>query len=296
MDLVGALVNSLVEGTRRPDEIVVVDNTLTADSPPPTRDHPGVTRFLQPALGLNVAGARNAGWRTVSADLVVFIDDDNTVAPAMLEHLEAFAALPGVGLLAPVSYSALHPEMVWCGGIARSMWTTRTRFLHNGANQLPSVGSWETLDMPNCFALPRAVLEAVGGFDAEVFPFHYEEADLGERVRRRGLRAIVVRDAGVFHQVDVNTSAGGLPGREMARAFGRDGGRRVRALSRSRVRFHRRHGSAPQRVASLGLFIPAWLLIASLDVLVTAGPLGRHLRVVAELWRGAVEGMAARVG
>ena len=291
MDVVRGLVESLMSGTRRPDEVVVVDNAPKQADRDPGREFFDAVQVIDAGLGLNVAAARDLGWRASRSDLVLFIDDDNTVAPGALATLEAFAGEPLVGMLAPVIYSAGAPDRVWCGGVSRSMWTTHTRFLHHGAVRLPAGRSWDTLDMPNAFAVPRPVLEAVGGFDVENFPFHYEEADLGERIRRRGLRAIVVRDAAVYHQVDIGTSAGGRPGRELARAVTRDGAGRVRALSRSRVRFHWRYSRGLQRAVSLGIFIPAWLLISSADTLLAQVPLRQRAQAVWELWRGALDGI-----
>ena len=80
----------------------------------------------------------------------------------------------------------------------------------HGQWQLPDEQTWPTDDMPDAFAVPRTVLEAVGGLDEERFPFHYDEADLGARIRALGFRGVVVRDARVRHYSRVKLSIGDI--------------------------------------------------------------------------------------
>jgi glycosyltransferase involved in cell wall biosynthesis len=82
-------------------ETLLIDN---ASSPALTRDEflahapPNVRVLQESALGLTAA--RRTGLRASSAEVIVFIDDDNVLAPDYLEQtLAAFARLPRVGAL-----------------------------------------------------------------------------------------------------------------------------------------------------------------------------------------------------
>ena len=237
-------------------------------------------------LRCNLAGARNTGWRSTPADLYLFVDDDNTVAPGTVEELARAASEPSIGLVAPVIYDATPPNRIWCGGVRRSMWTTRTKFLFRNTSGPPTTEPWATDEMPDAFAVPRKVLLKVDGFDEANFPFHYDEADLGARIRRLGLLAVVVPTAVVWHGGGTSSD----PGAEMIRAFRLSGPTRVSRMAHARVQFHAMHSSLIQAVVALAIFIPAYTLITATRTLLIAESLGARLAVVSALIRGFATG------
>lgn len=242
-----ALLVSLSKGLRVPDEVIVVDNDPVRSAFPQPIEGLAV-RVVHAGLGVSVAGARNEGWRAATSGLCVFIDDDNEVEHGAIAEL-ARAFEPGdVGLDGPVIYSG-SLGTIWCAGIRRSRWTGQTHNLLGGRSSLPDAPNWPTEDMPDAFAVPRLVLEELGGFDDRRFPIHYEEADLGVRIRNLGLRAIVVRDAKVFHYGWVGLSPGGA----LVRATASHGAERARQMALSRIRFHFLHSRARAREHSRAL-------------------------------------------
>jgi GT2 family glycosyltransferase len=280
------LLNSLFSGTVVPDEVVVVDN----DPQPSCVPHwPSAwpVRVIHAGLGLNLAGARNAGWRAAKSDVCIFLDDDNVVGETTLAHLQCAATRSDVGLAAPVIYDAGRPELVWCAGTYRSKWTTRTRFLYRGS-ALPAANAWPTEDMPDAFAIPRRILDLVGGFDEQTFPFHYDEADICERIRGRGYRAIVVREARVWHSGGTASDAGA----EAIRAFQISGPRRVSLMTRARVLFHKKHSRGVQRLVAVGVFAPIYAALVSVACLRQPGTLSLKLRVSRAVFEGLAEGFA----
>ena len=288
-DMLRALLLSLRTGTRVPDEVVVVDNDPAGSASPEPIEGLHV-RVIQAGLGLNVAGARNVGWKESSSDIAFFIDDDNVVEPKAIAELARSFEIGDVGLAGPIIYAG-DGGTIWCAGITRSSWTGFTRCLLSGGTELPSESTWLTEDMPDAFAVPRDVLEAVGGFDEQRFPIHYEEADLGARIRECGLRTIVVRDARVRHYGWVGLSAG----RAMVRATVSHGEGRARQMALSRIRFHARHSRGLHRVSSVGLFIPVWLVVTSMACLPARAPLISRLTTVRAIWAGAIAGYAELV-
>jgi glycosyltransferase involved in cell wall biosynthesis/GT2 family glycosyltransferase len=284
---VARLLAGLAGGSRVPDEVVVVDNDSSGT------DHfqapAGLNvRTLRAGLGLNLAGARNRGWQDTTSDLCVFIDDDNEVARDTIEELAlAASANPQIGLLGPVILERARPKLVWCAGTRRSMWTTRTYFMHRGEECTSLANMWPTDDMPDALAIPMHVLHATGGFDELTFPFHYDEGDVACRIRALGYRTVVVGSARVWHAGGVMTD----PGMEMIRAWQLNGSRRVRLMVRARVLFHSRHSRGPQRLVALSVGIPTYVAIVAAACLRCRRVLLRvRVATICAIFAGAADG------
>jgi Glycosyl transferase family 2 len=291
-DLLARLVDSLFSGDRLPDEVIVVDNDPAGSAAVEPGTRP--VRIIHGGHGLNLPAARNEGWRSTNADLCVFMDDDNTIEPGAIASLSSACTDPNVGLAGPVILAG-DEATVWCGGIWRSKWTGVTRCMHYGKTDLPIKTAWETAGMPNAFAVPRFVLQAVEGLD-ERFAFHNDEADLSERIARLGLQSIVVRDAAVRHYGFVGSSPAlrdGLaddPGAAMVRATMTHGPLRARLMSRGRVLFHRKHSHGLQRLSTLCVFVPLWGLWAMISCFRADAPTWARLSSVRAILGGLYEG------
>ena len=287
------LLTSLRTGSQQPDEIIVVDNDPDGTARVPLVGTISI-RVLRAGLGLNLAGARNMGARAVSSELCVFIDDDNAVDTDALAVLARAFQDSEVAFAGPLIFAA-DSGKVWCGGVRRSPWSTRTTMLYMGQLEegLPAATRWPTADMPDCLAVRTSVLRQAGGFDEQAFPFHYDEADLCERLRRAGVQPYVLRAATVRHY---GFTESGNAGAELVAAFRRHGVSRVRLMVRARIWYHRRHGVGLSRFTALGIGVPGWIAVAV--VLVVSKE--RDLRVVRMIiWamaRGLLEGYCQRPG
>ena len=192
-EMLQSLLVSLSRGTRVPDEVIVVDND------PEQSAHPAPVaglnvRVLHAGLGISLAGARNAGWRSAGSDICFFIDDDNIVDADAVGALAEACHDSTVGLAAPVVFAG-DSGTIWCAGITRSLWTGQTRCILGGESDAPADSVWDTDDMPDAFAVPRTVLERLDGFDETHFPIHYDESDFTARIRSLGLHNVVVGNA-----------------------------------------------------------------------------------------------------
>ena len=279
-----ALLDSLSKGTRVPDEVIVVDNDPQRSAhPEPT---PGLPlRIIHAGFGLNPTGARNVGWRSTSSTLCFFIDDDNVVEPEAIEQLALVFDDREVGFAGPLIYSG-DEAIIWCGGIRRSAWTTRTIWPLHGESNPPDEPTWPTEDMPDAFAVPRAILETLNGLDEERFPIYYEEADLGARIRNLGLRGVVVRDVRIRHYGWVGLSIGDT----IVRATISNGPERARRMARHRIRFHTLHYRGLERLIALGVFIPMWTIATSVACLRADGSWKIRLTAAQAIVVGALEG------
>lgn len=179
-------------------EVIVIDDPIDDDSE-------AVAAAIAPFAGRlevrhlhregrGVSAARNAGWQAAQAPLVLFLGDDILGAPTLLaEHVTWHEERGGplVGVLGLVT---------WAGEIAT---TPFMRWLEHGYQfNYPAIrgdaASWADFYTAN-ISLPRQALEAVGGFDAERYPFLYEDLDLGYRLHQRGFRLLYNRRARAEH-------------------------------------------------------------------------------------------------
>jgi FkbM family methyltransferase len=277
------LLASLRAGSVVPDEVVVVDND--PDGPVDLSDAPLPVKVIHLGVGLNLAKARNTGWRATTADVCIFVDDDNVVDPGMVAALLAAIETPGVGLVTPVIYAG-DSDRVWLGGTSRSVWTGITRCQYHGRSGLPDADTWPTHGAPDLSAVRRDVLEETGGFEEHRFPMGEDEADLFMRLTRRGLTSVVVKQAVARHHGFVTEN----PGEALVRATMIHGPERVRLMTRGRVWYQRVHSPLLTKVTTLGVFIPLWATGTALACLLVRAPFSARRRAVAALAGGLREG------
>jgi glycosyltransferase involved in cell wall biosynthesis len=132
-----------------------------------------------------VSAARNAGWHAARSRLVMFIGDDILPAPGMLaEHLDWHRCHPEeeVGVLGRVEWAGelrVTPFMRW---LERGI---QFDYGSLGGGEAP----WTHFYTANV-SLKRAMLERIGGFDQDRFPFLYEDLDVGRRLSNHGFRLL----------------------------------------------------------------------------------------------------------
>jgi GT2 family glycosyltransferase len=164
-------------------EVVIVEDAKNeAPLPdPPATLHVRTLRAERPGA----SDARNAGWRAAMHPVALFLGDDIVPAPDMLaRHLAHHEGNPrdDVGVLGHVA---------WARELKR---TAFMAWLDNGIQfDYPSIRGTEA--GPGHFytaniSVKRTALERVNGFDAETFPFGYEDIDLGLRLFEDGFRLI----------------------------------------------------------------------------------------------------------
>lgn len=151
---------ALDNGTRKPDAVAVLD---------------------APA-GAGPAAARNLGAAECEADVLVFVDSDVEVHPEALALIERrFVADPELAaIFGAYDDDPAHPAL-----------TSRYRNLLHHHVHAGAAGEAETF-WAGLGAVRRERFEAVGGFDAELFPEpSIEDIELGMRLRRDGARIVL---------------------------------------------------------------------------------------------------------
>lgn len=185
---ISQLIGSLLRQTRRPDEIILVDDgsqDKTAEIIQGyTRQHSFIKYIHQPNKG--PAAARNRAWRSTEAEICVFTDGDCVPEPGWIETLLGAFAGSDAGAVAG-TYKTLNPESILARFIGLEIaW----RYRHVKGN-VDVHGSYN-------LAVKRKVLEAVGGFN-ETYPFPSgEDWDLSYKISRR-YKILYIPEAVVGH-------------------------------------------------------------------------------------------------
>lgn len=199
-DALARTVAALEAETLAPDEfeVIVVDDPVDDDSDAVANALAVEQRRLRirhlHRENRGVSAARNTGWRAAQSPLVMFLGDDILASRRLLEeHLDWHGTRdrPDVGVLGHVRWASEIKVTAFM------QWLERGYQFDYGAIQ-GDEASWAHFYTAN-ISLPRALLEDVGGFDEERFPFLYEDLDLGYRLNERGFTLLYNRRATAEH-------------------------------------------------------------------------------------------------
>jgi GT2 family glycosyltransferase len=184
-------------------EIVVVDDVSTDGTAEAIKASFPDVLLIRNMTTSFVSHTRNMGMANASGDLLFLVDDDNVLDPQCISMLvEAFLTHPAAGLIGPIMYYLRDPNRIWCAGIDRSMVTSVTKIV--GRDEMDT-GQYSTImpskDFPNAFMISKKALEKAGGFNEDLFPFHYEESDIAERIRRAGFDILLQPKAKDWHDI-----------------------------------------------------------------------------------------------
>ncbi|KAA9132917.1 glycosyltransferase family 2 protein [Microbacterium caowuchunii] len=216
-------VRSLLETTRTPLEVIVVDNGSSDDSVDLLRAGFPDVDVIEAGENLGFAAGVNLGVARSRAPYVLLLNPDTTSLPGAVDALMAFAkhhphyGLYGGRTLRPDG--TLDPSSCWG---AMSIWSLfcfatglSTVFKRSAVFDPESLGSWardavrEVPIITGCLLLiSRSAWDDLGGMDEHFF-LYGEDADFSRRARRAGHRPVIVPDATIVHAVGGSTASSG---------------------------------------------------------------------------------------
>jgi glycosyltransferase involved in cell wall biosynthesis len=186
----GACLHSLLAQTRRPDEILVINNASTDETRAVALQIPHVRVVDEPRKGLVVA--RETARREARGDLLVYVDADCRAPLTWLARVEQrFASTPDlIALSGPYRY---YDWDRWGRLLIAAYDVTVAPATQLLVKYLLRIG---TIFYGGNFAVRREALDRIGGFDTSI-EFHGEDTNVGRRLLATG-KVGLYRDCYVF--------------------------------------------------------------------------------------------------
>lgn len=181
-------------------EMLVIDNGSTDGSVNDVERNYPPFRVVHLGSNLGAGGARNAGLREASSDLILFIDNDVAMTAACIDELvSALSAHPQAALAAAAVVYAHQRDTVQYDGAECHFLGIQTLLDENRpVGELDPVVRKVGSIVTCCFLADRARLPADVTFDEDFF-YQLEDHDFGVRVRARGPEILSVPTAICYH-------------------------------------------------------------------------------------------------
>jgi len=289
------LINSILQSNYPQDklELIVVDDASTDGTYEEIRAKFPVVKIIRNQKETLLAASRNIGIKNANGKYIFLIDDDNVIDKNCIKELvKTLVSDPRIGIVGPIMYYYEQPDVIWCAGIKRNMTTS---FFSVIGKDMIDKGQFagkliESDDFPNAFMIKREVLEKVGLFDENAFPIHYDEADLGERVRRAGYKIVCNPKAKVWHDIP-------LLDKEKATQHYVSSSLRAYYTARNRIIFHKKYSKKLQFLIYIIVF--NWIITLYYLQIIILNPLKTprdRLKITKAYIRGIIDGIKFQEG
>jgi N-acetylglucosaminyl-diphospho-decaprenol L-rhamnosyltransferase len=195
------LLSALLNQLGPEDELVVVDNASSDDSPNIARQAGERVRLLETGANLGFAGGCHAGARATRAPLLLFINPDSQPEEGCLDQLRAAAAAhPTWGAW---QAAVLLPDgnINTDGGIVHYLGMGWAGDCGKPKASLPEGPREVGFPSGAALVVRRSTWEQLGGLDSSYF-LYGEDLDLGLRVWLAGQGVGVVPSARVIHRYE----------------------------------------------------------------------------------------------
>ena len=180
-----ATLHSVLEQTRRPDEIVVVDDGSTDDSASIAQSMGSAVTVIRQA-NRGESTARNVGLHRTQSDYVVFVDADDLLASESIAHfIGAIDRAPGVVAVMGTAMFTEDPAV------------TFDRNLPQDDSFFPTIVR-TNFGPPHCWCTPRDLALSVGGFREDLCLS--EDWEFWARIALTGVRLVPVPYVGALYR------------------------------------------------------------------------------------------------
>lgn len=168
-----------------------------------------VTKIIDTGENLGFAKANNIGIREAKkngSDYILLLNDDTVVAKDFLDILvEAGENNHDAGMLGPNIYLYKEPQKIWFSGAKFDKKTVGISFTNAGEiNTDKTLETQETDFITGCTVLvKKEIIEKIGLLDERFF-IYWEDVDWGLRVKKAGMKNLVIPRSKIWHKVTVS--------------------------------------------------------------------------------------------
>jgi GT2 family glycosyltransferase/glycosyltransferase involved in cell wall biosynthesis len=180
-------------------EIIVVDDCSTDGTAESVPRIPGVV-YLRNETNYGFIASCNRGAEKARGKYLIFLNNDTLVRRGWLRALlDTFALESGAGI---VGSKLIYPDgrLQEAGGI---IWQDASGWNYGKFDdpEKPEYSYLREVDYCSAAALmiPKALFDAVGGFDSRYAPAYYEDTDLAFKVRQAGYKVLYQPLSEVIH-------------------------------------------------------------------------------------------------
>ncbi len=275
-------VDSYLESSYRPLEIIVVDN----GSNPPlatwfTKKYPNV-RLVISEFNIGAAAGRNLGLKEAKGDYILFSDDDAYADTDMVKNLvSVFKENPNAGIVQPLVYDRAKRDMLQGAGHDINLTTGR---IWAAGVKVKDTGQYNGLrEVPMCgcvWMVKREVFNKIGDYDDDYF-IPYEDSDFSIRARKAGFKLYCYSEAKTWHRGHKSTFV-----HPWIEWLGITSPERAYRVARNKMIFIRKHSPFPSNLIFFFLLMPVYTLIHSLIILSA-----RRLDIFLKYWFGVISGI-----
>jgi len=197
LNLLHMCLNSIMDNTDSPYELIVIDNASTDGTGEYLRNLSGQVRFRVLETNRGFAGAVNVGLMMAKGRTVVLLNNDTLVTERWLDNMLAcLNSDDRIGMVGPVTnYISGDQQIPVPYGDIREL----PAFARQ--NNRPNPSRWRRTDrlVGFCLLFRRELFHRIGYFDEGFEVGNFEDDDFNIRVRMLGKSLVVAEDAFIHH-------------------------------------------------------------------------------------------------
>ena len=196
---------SVLNGTLVPNEVRVYDNASTDGTVEMLKSEFPQVKVIENKENFGLSYCHNLALSDFTTDSMLLLDDDNIVAPDMLEKLmNKLFSDPKLGIALPLFMNGYDdPKTVcFCGG-ETSMWSGRN--ILRDKNFKNDQETYPTYRVPNATLIKKEAAQATGLMDDRLFSTMADE-DYCRRMAKLGYRVEFLLSAVTDHMQEVKRS------------------------------------------------------------------------------------------
>lgn len=285
------LIQSVQKSTYKNLEIIVVDDASTDGTYEVVKKAFPKVKIIRNEKELLLASSRNVGIKNSNGAFVFLIDDDNVVNSATISSLtKTMSKDESIGVVGPIMYYHGDKKRIWCAGITRNMFTSKTNI--KGRNQIDTGQFNEVIDsddFPNAFLVRKEVFNKIGLFDDENFPIHYDEADFCKRLKNVGYNILMNPNAKIWHDMPLITSK-----KDLFRYFHMQNESRAYYTAKNRVVYMKKYATRVQYFIFTLFFMPLFTLFHVLPIIISASSFDNKIKLIQYYSKGTIDGLFYR--